>query len=444
MRKLFLAFVIATLTLGCCTTSLAVDPPNHIATIGYRDYEYVTFSSTSEVTLSFIYCEHFDELVLLAEKIAYYPVLNETKYKFTSDTVSPEPWFIPGEKEFVYQDDVTGQLYIIKVDYSAVSVPAHPAEVLYDALLIEYATLVAEHDIAVADLLALQNSSDAVDAALSEYINTTGMTNASAALVITQLLEEHEFIASELNTTQQYLAELGANRTQLQQRYDNLSSNFTALESANSDLVLGWGEDNESFAADRAAFANSSSRLGAYSDFVDDMQSMQQGIFFDGRYYTTPYYHKLKVQQLDDAVGMAPIYVVLTGVIVGMVFFFIYRAKVHALPIPDTRIDTELRYPKDAARFDKFSMNKLFQKITKRKQSTTTPEEQLKTLAAEKAAASVTAANLISQQVDVALEKRLTKMNVVQATDEKPTDAKVTDAKSSDTKQETPAVEKTK
>lgn len=429
MRKGILALIIAVVALSSCTTSLAIDPPDHVATIGYRDYEYVTFSSTSEVTLSFIYCEAFDALVLLAEKVAYYPALNETKYKFSSDTVSPEPWFIPGEKDFVYQDDTTGQLYIVKVDYSSVSVPAHPADVAYAALLIEYNALLSNYTTYAADLLALLNESTAVHAVLADYINTTGMANVSIDEVIERLLGEAEVLQSEVDTAQQHLESLGANITALQIRYDNLSSNFTATEAALGDIVLQWQEDNASFTADRAEFINRSSMLGAYSDFVDDMQSMQQGIYFNGRYYTTPYYHHLKVQQLEDAAGMVPIYVVLTGVIVGLVFFFIYRAKVQALPVPESQIDTKLGYPRDATRFDKFSMNKLFQKLKKPKQPKAPDaalQEQLKTLvAAETAAAKATAAQ-ISQQVDEALAKRLS---------EKPADTKSVDTKTTTTEE---------
>jgi len=49
-----------------------------------------------------------------------------TTYVFATSQIEVNWWFVNDIKGFIYQDNSTGQLYCINIDYSAITIPSNP------------------------------------------------------------------------------------------------------------------------------------------------------------------------------------------------------------------------------------------------------------------------------------------------------------------------------
>lgn len=417
MRKVVLVLIAAACILSSCQSVFAIDPPEVVTTVDYRDYEYVTFTGSNQTELVFITSEVFSDAALTMQFINYYPSLNETKYKFTSNEVEPDPDFVPEEKDFFYQDITTGRIYIVEVDYTGIQVPTDPLQIQYDNLLASYTGLQDEFlttvnnlvttyeqeldDLAEAynttinslisnyssivsnlsdtlnatseDLSLLENITNSLEVILEQFRNNTGLDEAGLEILVNTLYDDYMFLASDLNITTKDFLKLQQNLSLLQFDYDELDQNYSDLQLEYAEYRQLLKEWNSSYNQSYQNFLNKSARLAEYQNFETNLQSFTDEVYFNGRRYITPYYHDHRIKELEDAAGMVPIYLVIVAAIACMACFLIFRSKLNAIPLSPERLDSDTGYPREASMFDKFSLGHSLNKVLRRRQNGKVP-----------------------------------------------------------------------
>jgi len=122
MKTKYIIPIIILIMLFFSISVQAVENPITKTTLDYKEIDYLLFTSNTIVNLTYIDSELPSNSLTLDSK-EYYPASNETKYKATSNTITPSSWMTPETKPFYYQDTNTGQIYIINIDYNSITPP---------------------------------------------------------------------------------------------------------------------------------------------------------------------------------------------------------------------------------------------------------------------------------------------------------------------------------
>jgi hypothetical protein len=355
-KNVFLLMLISFMLLTTYFVSVkAVENPISVATVNYRDFEYITIYSPFEVNLSFICSESFDENAVTCEKIEYYPVTNETKYKFTSDIVSPDYYFEHGLKKYMYQDENTGQIYVIYVDYTDIEVPDNPLENKYNNLLTNYTEVLNEYNNLYNDYENLSVLLDIINNTIYQYTNDT---DKNITTHIKDIYNNFNALYITYNNTYNNLTNLSITYNQLYEQYNEIKDDATLLLSNYANLLVDYNTLNESLNETNTLFIEKSGELGEYKTFFQTLLSPQNIVYFKGNQYQTFYSYQKQIDDLENRIGLTPIYVVFSVLMTACVVFLLYKRHVGNMSLSSFGKDIKYNYPKEAGLLDKFSMMK--------------------------------------------------------------------------------------
>jgi len=360
MKKIVAILIIAGIIGSCCISISAIENPISLGTLDYRDFEYVMIDSPTEVNLTFVSSESFGSSALTVEKIDYYPTTNETKYKFTSEEVTPYFWFEPGIKEFVYQDMTTGQLYTESIDYTDVEVPLSDTEIAYNLLLSNYSDL----SISFTDLetlyASLANITDRINNTLSAYVNISNFTLDDA---VDNLYANFLLVENCLNDTSNDLQELKEEEKSLMEELNETTKSRDDITIHYLDMESKYAALNSSYNTTFNSMMNFSGELSDYEAFVSKLEYGTKEFYWRGSYYLPFASYQQQIEYLQGDIGMFPIYMTLVIIICLTGCYFYYKYKIKAKQINPIDMDRKFGYSKEAMEMDKFSMGKLFNKI---------------------------------------------------------------------------------
>jgi len=300
-------------------------PPITISTLDYLEYEYVLIPSTSEVNLTYISSDYQSSAISI-QKTQYYPVENETKYKITSTSITPDYTFTATPKNFVFQDETTGQLYTVIIDYTEIMVPDSPEYTQLMALQIQHQNLLSNYSL-------LQNTS----MNYTSLINTVNMTltafNNSTALSIQNktkaLYNAYKHFFSEYTSyydnyvalTDDY-ATLTTSKNLLETQLHNISDLYHLLNMSNCNLTQQLNLTKKELNQTRL-------NMSYYEQFIRDIgQGIKTQAYLSygdyTGYYRTPGSYEKELKDLQNAVGITPILIIFTIIITVLIFVMIY------------------------------------------------------------------------------------------------------------------------
>jgi len=358
--------ITAILLISCSMQAFAIENPVNKGTIDYRDFEYIIFEDDNQVNLTFVESEDFDSNALTVQKIEYYPDTNETKYKFTSEEISPEPWFIPGEKDFIYQDYNSGQLYIISVDYSGIEVPLSDEEIELIETQDNLTNLTARYGELLDLYEQLSNSTTQINETLSLYRD---FVNETLEESIDNLYQEFLELKDDLDTKKDYIKNLEGLYENLTNDYNETTNNFNEMTIQYLDLKEEYAVLNESFNLTYNDLLDKGAALSEYENFKERILGHGETFYFKGRNYRTLISYQREIKKLQDEVGWTPIYVVLSVALTFLICFLLYKRQKSKEKVSDLVAATENNYPKESSILDKFSSNKLFSYLLPQKKS---------------------------------------------------------------------------
>ena len=306
--------------LSCCLPTVsAIETPIDLGTLSYQDYEYITISSDHEINIDFIYTD-LNETDLLVEKIEFYPSTNETKYRFTSQEITPDFWFVPGTYDYIYQDIASGQLYTVSVDYASVVPPDNPYEVLYDALTLDYGYLNTSYNNLSTTYI---NTNESYNLLSQDMINLSSEHNTTIDLLDDKTTEFNNILQAHINLTQ---------------HFNNFNDTYNATMAENEMWILRVGN------------------LNKYNDtFYKNMNSGYESTFyFNGREWTTPAGYEQQIQGLKGDIGLIPLYVILFSCITALVAWVIYKKQINKqIPSP-LELERDIGYSPESNKIDRF------------------------------------------------------------------------------------------
>ena len=119
-----------------CIPLTTADTIMELGIIDYKGSTDVFMEGQAIVQLNYISSDLSEEAlnVEVVNFYSFYNTTNLTQIKFTSKTIGIDWTFKNNEKEFIYQDNDTKQLYRIKINYSNLVVPVNPWSEAYENL----------------------------------------------------------------------------------------------------------------------------------------------------------------------------------------------------------------------------------------------------------------------------------------------------------------------
>lgn len=326
MRKSIL-LLVATIIGSCCITGSA--NITTLGTINYKGFMQSSINSPTEVNLTLIYST-MTGASLTVDKIGFIPSLNQTKFVFTSNAVTPKWWWTNLSVEpYIFQDKNTLELYKIYIDYSSVKVPPIPSEVeLQDLQIIFNETfnrlkqakanltnLSAQYNLTMNELIQLRN----------HYNNTS---------------DNYSDISNDYNTTLLEMIKLNINLTDATNKYLEMYD----------------------------AFNRSSANASLYTDFYNSMLSTLNAFWFENDYgnnkYRTISSYEKEIEEQKNVLGTFPFYLIFTILIV-LTFTLLLARRIWGKK-KRTHLETEALegYTEESRKADKF-IARLFKMILK-------------------------------------------------------------------------------
>ena len=132
MREIYVLMAIAVIgILGSCAIVNAAENIIDLGDIEYsnthEEQKPMYINSTVYVDLRYISSDTNNESLLYIQDNWFSIIDNETTYIFVARHVSDVNWwFINDTKKVIYQDNTTGQLYSVNINYTAIQVPPDP------------------------------------------------------------------------------------------------------------------------------------------------------------------------------------------------------------------------------------------------------------------------------------------------------------------------------
>jgi len=301
-RNIVLAIIFASIFLGSCTTITGTPTVDDLGTINYLDRD--SADRLGDINLELVNAEIDNSALTIG--LTYDSIANSTHIVFTSNKITPEGWFDTSTpKSFIYQDTNSEQLYRIKVNLSALSIPENP-----------YTTL---------------------DRITDELKNKT----------------------TAYNTTIVMLDDMTVNYTYLDGVYVNLSVNYSGLcilrDNLTRDIAVLQANANETI----ITIANMSGQLLGYTTFYEDMISYKDGFWHDGTYYSTISKLEGNNQQLMDDIGNTTLGAIVI-IIFAMVLTWLIAKKdtiFKSHMLSDDELERETGYSPESASIDKRFLN---------------------------------------------------------------------------------------
>jgi len=131
MRKKTKLALVALIIFGSsCIPTVTANNITDLGTVKYMNSLQVDIPSSQEVNLSFI-SSLLDENDVTITSYGFDPVLNKTRFLFTSELIIPDWWMNATHVVYIYQDTATKQLYSIEINYTSLIIPDNPWKVKY-------------------------------------------------------------------------------------------------------------------------------------------------------------------------------------------------------------------------------------------------------------------------------------------------------------------------
>lgn len=363
-KKILVATLFATCVLSWCIPStMGVENPIDMGTIDYRDFEYVELEGSGQIDLDFVTS---DIPVDALDKIfvSFYPGENITKYKFISMELDVEYGFIPKVNNFYYQDETTGQLYVISIDHSDVVVPPLPLELEYENLLENYENLSIMFSNISNVYENLSSSIETVNNILMNYTNITGM---SLDVVVQSLFDEYQ----NLNDTYNNMKDSFEN---VWDDYNDTNTKYTDLNTEYILLFNDYRELNETYNTTFNNLLNVSANLSTYEAFAEHLSDpiLKKGFYFQGDYFRPVGYYLGVITNQRDTIDWnnlsTPIFLFLSILFTLIICYLI--AKRYYTKLTE-QIELDEGYSENTKKFNKWILfNKIKESLSIKKKTT--------------------------------------------------------------------------
>ena len=300
------AITLLMIILSSCATLVVATPITTLGTLDYYNTEdnfCIIDDIPGNADLTLVYSGVEGNAIEL-DKIWFNSATNLTTYKFTTQKIYVDWWFVPDIRQFVFLDENNNELYEININYSAIDIPENPYTIQYQQLMENY-TLILEN------------------------YNLTNSSLANITMQFDEITILYTSIMDQYNTTQKDYLVAFENLT-------DLTTAFTDLEDEHNNTNLLW----------RSAANN-----------VSYFQTQYEGLMGS--------YSQLK-QDHDDLTGATPWYIII-GFIGAFLFAFVYlRRKTIFDPKPEVTDEISTGYGKLHATIDKYVLSRLRgnQKVT--------------------------------------------------------------------------------
>lgn len=296
-------------------------------TIQYNSFkEYTTFPG--DVQLDLVYSS-IPSQYLSVENSGYNPVDNETQYSFRSLEYPVMYWEHLDLEWFIFQDQHTYGLYIVKINMTQINVPSDPWLLLYD------------------NMTMLQNQTQR---SLNE--NHTCLVEKTEALDQLRLLQKNTLSLLNQTSLKNY----------------NITSE---LENMTNELKSKTRDINDSVLKIMGLQTN----LTNYKRFFDSMTSFNNEFYYniagEDEQYHTVYYYENTIENLQNQLGGVPMFIFFAILITLFLTVLICYKKWGSKKLTKTAEEIHHGITKEASKRNRFYKN-----LAKSPLKTTTPGEE--------------------------------------------------------------------
>lgn len=335
-KKHILITLVIIGTISWCLPIVNAGTITNLGTVEYMNSLQVDIDSNEELNLTFV-SSFMDENDIKVTNYGFNPILNKTRFLFTSEHVTAEWWMKNESIEYIYQDIVTKQLYSLYVDYNSLEIPLSPLE-------IDLIDLLDEYDV------ELDNNSELVDLTRNLLIG----------------------IVEDLNSKNLSLSEKIDQLEQLTINFYNLSDDYNFTSSELSNMTSFFNKLNASYSKLKSDNAYNFSRiieiganLSKYKNFYEGITiSHDDSIWFDGDRYTTNQGFQRQIKKLKDDTEIGSL-ILIMGIIITIVFcFLIARVFIKQRNLSPEQLADKYGYPSEAGEIDDFASGEPLHKKT--------------------------------------------------------------------------------
>jgi len=317
-----LMIVAPTLIISSHTIDATIQPPIDLTTLDYLDYEYILIPNNNWVNLTYINSE-YTPASLTMEKIEYYdnyPSDNETKYKFTSNTIDPDHTFIAEIKTYTFQDSNTGQLYTVNIDFSNVDVPLSPLQIQYTDLMTNFSDLQTNYTLFLNDYNNLTNLIININDTLSNYNNSGDIDLEDKTIMITN---DYDTLTIEIDTITNQLDTLTDQHNQLTNQYENLTIEYTNMSDCYVFMNTTYLNMTTRLNQTLQDLNETKTNLTYMEAFTRQLRSQVEMAYLKSEqtYIRTPYSYQNEISDKDKTIAQFPTIVIMAIVITFLLCF---------------------------------------------------------------------------------------------------------------------------
>jgi hypothetical protein len=295
-----------------------------LGTVQYMNSLQVDVDSNEQINLTFI-SSFMDENDIRITNYGFDPILNKTRFLFTSEHVNAEHWMKNINITYIYQDNTTKQLYSIQIDYSTLEIPPSPLE-------IDLIDLLDEYDIESNNDSKLINLTRNLLINIMYDLNQKNLSLSNRTEQFKQLTIDFYNLSDDYNFTSEELENITGFFTELNNSYNKLESD----NKYNHSLAVEYGGN-----------------LSDYQDFFEKITiSHQDKTWFKGKYYTTNYKYKQKIKKLEDETEIGSLFLIAGIILTAFFSFLIARVFIKKRNLSDEKIHDITGYPEEAKKID--------------------------------------------------------------------------------------------
>jgi hypothetical protein len=322
-----------------------------MATIDYLDYEYIIFSSPLEVNLSFI-MSTTDQNTISMIKQQYYPMENETKYKMISNRFTSTYDFNPIIHTYLYQDNNTGQLYTVSIDFTNIEVPESPLQLGYNKLQKQYENLSRNYTELRNLSINIISTLEGLNQTLTNFNNSTRV-NMTTKLNI--LYSEYNLLYSNISILEITLNTTRSDYEKIYENYTIISEEYIILREQYQKINQTLNKTQRNLAENQSKIENLSRNISSFRGFIENLDTPRDVIPnpVTGDYSKTFYSYKQELKKKNNELGMTPVWVGLSVFIVFLIMFFFFLTYINRLR-PSPIDQAGMGYTPDAQEYDDF------------------------------------------------------------------------------------------
>jgi hypothetical protein len=325
-KYVLMAMVIIGIILGCCLPVVNAELINDLGTVEYMNSLQVDIDCNESMDLYFV-TSNWSSDDLVVTNYGFNPLINKTRFLFTSQYIEPEWYMIPGFISYLYQDNITGQIYRVYVNYSSLKIPLTSLELELIGILGEYIDMGN-------NTLELCNVTRNLLHDFYWEIQNKNDTLGNTTLLLNQLINDYYNLSDNYNLS----------IIEVQDLTDNMTSSIMSY-----DLL------NESYNTTFSNWLQSSGLADKYMGVFDDLtESNLDFIWFNGEQYKTSYGYNNEINTLKNNQEIGNIIQLFSIIFTVIICFLIARVYIKKRNLSREQLEDDYGYHKEAKEMDDF------------------------------------------------------------------------------------------